>query len=82
MAQRQEKISSFPSCFELDILLYLETGNRLHPDIIWLNDNGDEVNLLEEMLKISDPDPWMDEPWTEEEKKCFENIDCEEGEDF
>lgn len=28
-----------------------------------------------DMHLLSDPDPWLDEPWTEEEMKCFENLD-------
>jgi hypothetical protein len=64
--------------FDEDVLSLLEMG-RQTTKIMWLDENGIPVNMFIEIQKLMDPDSWIDEELTEEEKKSFDTID---GKDF
>lgn len=61
--------------YQLDLNHLLESGERLFPDIEWKNENGELINLHIAMQELLDEDPWMNEPLTSEEQKCFDNLE-------
>jgi hypothetical protein len=59
--------SQEPLLFHRELESLLEDG--IEPVHTWLDDDNQEINMRIAMQDLMEDDPWMSEPWTEEEMK-------------